>query len=209
MNVTDYSRNVRFQLGLSATDQVLSDEVVLWALNGALQAISTDKDWPWLLTEQTYSTAAADATLSLPTNYTRTVSLTIDNRLVNPSSHIVIDSDDNTNTGRPAVYAVEANDIRVYPTPDAAYAVVHQHYRSEPELILPVDAPLLPDAYSEALVYEAAVKAAIRTNRLDRLQTLRDEAEKFRKRMTDNYVRTNKPGRIRRTKDSIWPAFYV
>ena len=205
MNVSDYSKSVRFQLGLAAADQVLSDEVVLWALNGALRSIATDKDWPWLLADpQTDTTVADTPTFLLPENHTRTSTLKIDGRVIEPATHIAIASSAD-DTGHPAFYAIEANAVRLYPTPDGAYAIVHAYYRSEPELVLVTDSPLLPDAYSEALVYEAAVKAAIRTNRLERLQTLREAASLERKKMVDNYVRASKPGRIRKTRDSIWP----
>lgn len=207
MNVADYRRSIRFNLGLKADDTVLPDDVVLWALNGAASSIATDKDWPWLYTTQDSSTVSGTPTLPLPEGYTRTVYLKVDGRVLEPTTRIsMADADTDTDNGRPGSYSVEANDLRVYPNPDGVYDVSHGFYRSEPELILDTDAPLLPDAYAEWLALEASIKAAIRTNNLSRLQTLREQAAAERKKVIDNYIRANKPGRIRRTRQSIWPS---
>ncbi len=208
MNVAEYRQAVRLQLGLAADDAVIPDSIVLWALNGAVKSIATEKDWPWLYTEEEVFTTDEDATLPLPSDYTRTVFITVDGQQpITPRTHIDL-ARDRTGTGRPWAYVVEANSLRLYPIPDDAYPVVHAFYRSEPELVQETDAPLLPDAYSERLVYEAAIKTAVRTNHTERLQALREEAVDKRKAMTDNYVRMNKPGRILQTKESSWPVIW-
>lgn len=208
MNVSEYRAAVRLQLGLAAADAVIPDEIVLWALNGAAKNIATEKDWPWLYNEETADTTEDDSSLPLSSEYTRTVFVTVDGGTpLEPRSHIDLASD-RTTTGRPWAYTVDANALRLYPVPDDAYPVVHAFYRTEPDLVLETDSPLLPDAYSERLVLEAAIKVAVRTNNTGRLKELREEVVDKRKAMTDNYIRMNKPGRIRRTRESIWSDTY-
>lgn len=205
MLVSEYKTAIRRQLGLSDTDAVVSDAVLLWALNGALQKISTDKDWPWLYTEATVNTVAGDATYALPTGYTRSAFITVDGgNPIEPSTFTGL-AHDRTTTGAPYGYVIEGTDLRLYPTPDSVTPIVHAYYQSEPELTDDGDEPLLPDAYSEWAVLEAAIKVALRTNHLTRLQSLREEAAEVRRGVLDNYRRASAPGRIRRTRPPTWP----
>jgi hypothetical protein len=209
MNVSEYREAVRLAVGLAPQDAVLTDETCLWALNGALSTIATDKDWPWHYTEEAAATVEDQPTIPLPANHTRTVFIVVDeNEPLQTSTHIELSYDRET-TGVPRAYAAEANDIRLWPIPDDAYDVIHAFYRSEPALLADTDTPLLPDAYSERLVLEAAIKVAVRTNNLSRLTTLREALDVVRKSMGDNYVRMNKPGRILRTKESVWQQAVV
>jgi hypothetical protein len=52
MTLPAYRSAVRLQLGVLPNDAVLTNETVDWGINGALRSIATEKDWPWLYTQE-------------------------------------------------------------------------------------------------------------------------------------------------------------
>lgn len=208
MDVADYTVEIRREMGAKDDDPVISDEICLWALNNALKTIATDKDWPWLYTEETFNSAANDSQYDLPAGYTRSAFITFDGGgPIEPSTRIT-HAQDRVTTGVPSSYVIEGTQLRLYPTPRSVAPVVHAYYQAEPALVDPTDEPLLPDAYSNWAVLEAAIEVSIRTNNLSRLQTLRDRAAQVRQGVVDNYRRSNAPGRIRKTRSSTWPPIW-
>lgn len=191
MNLAEYRAEVKDRLGVPALDTSLSNATLDRAINAALKHIATSADWPWLFTTEAI-TLAADATEQLlPPNLVKTVYV----------------KEDGARLTLGQGFESEGNRL-VFEKTNRARTLIHGYIRHEPLLVLDTDAPLLPDAHSDWLVNEAALRIAIRTNNADRIQQLREEAAVARKAALDNVRRTASLPRIRRTKPSIWPRYW-
>ncbi|HEV2126463.1 MAG TPA: hypothetical protein VGW38_27205, partial [Chloroflexota bacterium] len=108
--------------------------------------------------------------------------------------------------GVPSTYApIGGTDLFVSPASATATVLTVGAVRTEPMLVLPTDSPLLPDAYSDWLISEAAVRVAISVNNAERIAHLREEAVVAKRAVIDNARRTAGLPAIRRTRPSIWP----
>lgn len=204
MNVSEYIPEVRDRLQIAADDPVLTDVQILSYLNQALQAISTKKDWPWLY-DEAEATVEHGVLYGLPGNHTKTVFITVNGQELTSAG--VGDLARYRGTfGPPQYYSVIGDFVDLSPSvaENTTYPLVHGFYRTEPTLITSLDAPLLPDQYAEWLITEAAVRAAVRANRSDRVAAYRDEAARLEAGAFDNVRRSGPPPRIKRTRPSIW-----
>ncbi len=65
--------------------------------------------------------------------------------------------------------------IRVAPTADQAYTLIHRYFRYEPVLSADGDTPLVPEVYSQAVIEWAAYQALTQGNSVERAdRALRD-----------------------------------
>ena len=113
--------------------------------------------------EEAYVTVANTATLTLPDDFSRFISLrnTTDDDLLAPIA--LRDFDDSpASSGKPLYYVIVGSQISLYPTPDAAYNLTLRFYRGPTEMENEGDEPDLPEQYHHLLVEFALMRAFAR-----------------------------------------------
>lgn len=203
MNLSQYRVAVKERLGVSTNDGSLPTTWVDGAINGALKHIATTADWPWLFTEEEVTAAAGSGRVFLPPHVTKVLYVASGDGALHLRQ--AVDVVGSITTGIPTAYAPVGNDLFIRPAPDTTTTLRVGAVRTESLLVVDTDAPLLPDAYSEWLISEAAVRVAVSTNNADRLANLREEAAVAKRAALDNARRSAGLPAIRRTKPSVWP----
>lgn len=200
MTLTELIAEVRVRAGYPDTDPQASDADLTKLILEALNAISTERDWPWLETSATLTTADGTAAYSPPAGWVRTRSLQIPGSapLDGAASRHELDSlYPSTSTGQPQSWVVSGDQIRLYPIPDGVYSITHVYYRQETQLSAGSDTPLMPAWAHAAIVHWATSLYHSRT----RNQELADESMKRARdwltRLADNARRSNGPYRVR------------
>lgn len=158
---------VRDRAELDTSSTLTVDALLLRFINRALAQISLEASWPWLRASASVSSVVGTATLTLPTGWLRTHSLTetvTGYPLERRASRVI---DRQPGTGRPEIYAVDGSVLSLAPTPSAVVAYTHRYSRSEPELTAG-NAPLIPEVYSEGVVLWAAARAFNRYKQPDK-----------------------------------------
>lgn len=205
-----YQQAVRRALGLAGTDvTALPQADVLEAVNGALQAISTERDWSWQFASATGVFTPDTQTIAAPTGYTRTYSLSVlyegdERELTQQTSYHDIDSDDET-PAEPLYFSHLGPNLYFWPIPDDAYQYRHFYFKNEPILTADGDVPLLPDQFGRWLIVEAASRLYIRTVSPEKHNELRVEAEEWRQRAHKYDFRNRLPlPEIALSRESVW-----
>jgi len=167
-------------------------------INEAIQAISTERDWPWLDGLDSFNTADGTASYDNPSDWMRTRLITVAGA---PAQRIDIADGDAYSVAFDDWrsyyhYALEGNDITFYPTPTAVLAVKHRYVKQEPMLDDGTDTPLMPSQYHQAIVSYAAARVMERMSD-PRAQTFDSEYERWKKRMLDATARGQQPTRVR------------
>lgn len=112
-----------------------------------------------------YATISADSSLELPADFSRTIDLhdtEEDRRLTKISLRELDDLPDET--GRPSVYAVEKDEILLYPVPDGAYKLALRYWRLPEDMEADGDEPEIPKQHHHRLIPYAMWKAYLREN---------------------------------------------
>lgn len=110
------------------------------------------------------TTVAGTATVALPTRYVQMKSIYVDTdpkvKLQPVSLEQGITLRPTSGTGKPRFFATEGDNLRFFPTPDAAYSIVGIYYASFPGLTSTNTANALltssPDVYLASSMYELA-----------------------------------------------------
>lgn len=110
------------------------------------------------------TTVAGTATAALPTRYVQMKSIYVDTdpkvKLQPVSLEQGITLRPTSGTGKPRFFATEGDNLRFFPTPDAAYSIVGTYYASFPGLTATNTANSLltssPDLYLASSMYEFA-----------------------------------------------------
>lgn len=193
MNLTQLCRALDRKSGV-AMDVSAQTE---W-LNEAVQAISEERDWPWLDGYATFSTVAGTAAYDLPTDWKRTRAVTYDGA---PANRISIVDGDAYDYGfddwRGQVsYSIESSDLIFYPTPQSVVTVKHRYVKQEPLLDNGTDTPLMPSHFHQAIVAYACARVM---DRIDpqRADSFDAEYERWKVRMLDAAARSQQPARVR------------
>lgn len=167
-------------------------------INEAIQAISEERDWPWLDGVDTFNTVANTAAYNFPADWKRTRSVSINDQVAHRIS--IIDGDaynENFDDWRsPYHYALEGNQLVIFPTPLAVMSVKHRYVKQEPMLDDGTDTPLVPSHFHQAVVAYAAARVCDRLGD-DRSAKFDSEYERWRKRMLDATARSQQPHRVR------------
>lgn len=183
--------------GVATTDTRLTQAVRFRAINDALEQISLERDWPWLLTSETITTVANTATSALPTNYLRTdsiVNTTLGTALRRTN---LIDIDTLSYTGIPVLYHSSGLTITLAPTPDAVYSLKHRFHRTEPALTTGASTPLIPQVYGRGVVEYAAMLLLKQVREADMAAIAERDYMAWLKRASDNSNASREPLRIR------------
>ena len=134
----EYLGDIRLAIGTDSDDTSLfPTEQVLWALNAGLRQITTEREWPWLFKIATSTTTLDDDTIDLPADHSRTSYITVDGYDLDEASPRELAGlrADDDGASCPALYAVEANTLRIYPKPTAGLAIEHAYFANEATLV--------------------------------------------------------------------------
>ena len=201
MDLTALWTATRNRVGISSTDARAGDTAVTELIVEALNAIATERDWPWLETSETFSTVNGTATRAVPTGWMRTRTLQVAGSAPMDDSRSREQLDglwsDSTATGQPMFFVVSGDALRMYPTPDAVYSVTHVYYRQETQLSSGSDTPLMP-AWAHAAIAEWASSLLLTRLREDaRAEAAMKRAHGWLDRLQDNARRVTGPVRVR------------
>lgn len=190
MNLGEFRTAVHRRTGVAMDTAALTELV-----NQALAGISAEQDWPWLEREVTFATVDGTAGYTPTSGWSRT-------------KQVVINGDDLEHyagadlswygeVGTPRGFRIVADQLVLYPTPNAVHTVTHRYIASEDLLVDDADTPSLPVAYHPAVVEYASWLAMMRTGDSKRAGMFFASWEGWRERMKDSRRRTLRRHRIR------------
>lgn len=193
MNLGELRTAVNRRTGIAVDATALSELV-----NEAVQAVAEERDWPWMLYSDSFPTQSGTSDYVLPTDWERTVSVTVDGY---PTRQINVADADGWDffEDRPGYYgyAIDGSVLILKPTPTAVATVQHRYVRSEPTLEVDSDEPLIPARFHGAIVNYTAATVCDRYGDAGRADSFRVEYERWFKRMRDATVRSQQPTRVR------------
>lgn len=163
MNLGALRAAVKLRLRLPSNgDPLLGDPTVDACINAALTDISTERDWPWLLTSTTLAFTGAFA--PLPADCTKVRELMIGTTPPIRARHagLVEFLDAEGLSSRYVWNEDQGGRIALTPTPTTTPTATLYYLRSEPILALDATAPLLPAAYHSYLIARASYQCNVR-----------------------------------------------
>ncbi len=190
--------------GYNTADPIIATADINDIIQGALDQISTEYEWPWLYAEGTITTVAGTTDYNVPTRWTRTLWLAYKHLELKYRSHRQMRHviGDTTVTGQPTVFTtVGDTSIRVGRIPDAVYTLDHGYVTSEAVMTSDSDQPALDDAYDDMLVWRVVKGLAIRRGDTDMLQIANIENALWTERARDNVRRTSHTTRVNARRD--------
>ena len=131
--------------------------------------VTAQTDFRELEDSEAYTTVSGTSTLALPSDYQRVYTLTVTNSNntltgLEQTSRSDIDTMPTDSTGKPEKYCIDGSNIKLWPTPDAAYTMTLRHYRDPATLTNASDTPEIPGKYHHLLVSYALWKCYEREN---------------------------------------------
>lgn len=199
MNLPGLIAAVRTRAGLPDGDALAAEPAITEMVNEALAAIATERDWPWLETTRSFTTASDTGTYAAASDWVRTRSLKIADRApLRSVSRAQLDYwyPATNDTDQPRLYSVSAEQLVLRPIPDGAYTVTEVYYRSEPELSGTMT-PLMPAWAHYAIVEWATSLLLERTRDEDRAERAMRRAQDWIKRLQDDARRMTAPVGVR------------
>lgn len=195
-DLTDLISRVREKGGFDADDAGLTDPKLTAFINAALKQVAQEHDWPWLKTSANISAVAGTSEYATPADWMRTDSLVIPDVGIVLENRDIDDLDRIIYRDRPALFAIEAEQVVLKPIPDAAYTIKHRYYRVERTLVSGADVPYMPSTFDEGIV-EFATSLAFRKLRQGDKAVLADQAyQAWLKRTRDIVKRSRRPVRV-------------
>lgn len=192
------------RLNASSNDPFFDPSRVDRTINASNRRLGRVADWPWLMVEDTL-TLPTTGTFDLSTvdYYRHTVLLSYQNRELRARTRAELVDYNLSSDNDPRVYSITGNTLRAAPTPSASLNLTHVYVRDEAPLSGDNDAPLLPPAYTELLVLQAAITLAMSKKEVALMQALKTEYKEALKEAVDEVNRTRTPLRVR-ADESAW-----
>jgi len=106
-----------------------------------------------------------------------------------------------TDTGRPAGFFIELDQIHIVPTPDGVYTIEHVFSSVEDALSADGDTPNLPDRYIDWLVSICLVQVATRIRDMDLYSLADRERRRWSTLAADEQRRSTGTGKIKARRD--------
>lgn len=198
MNLEQLCDAERARLGVPVSDNFYTPPVLIDLTNEALQAISTEFDWPWLDASTTFDTANGTATYTPPADWMRTRGLCIDGfDAMEYRSLIELREWPTSITDVPRYFHVNAEQLTLRPVPGSVNTVTHDYVKIEPALANPTDTPLMPSQFHYVIVAYAVHLAHLRAGDVQRATAALADYQGWLKRMTDNRRRQTGGIRVR------------
>jgi hypothetical protein len=191
--LVDLRRRVRQRMGVPASDDFFTDQVLNDAINEAIGTVETEHNWPWA--ERVEQTTAVNGVLTKSARWSTTRGLFTpagdELRLVSLSDLLSVGGA----TGSPQVYADSGTDILIAPISNAA--LVHVYYEAPVDLVLDTDEPDLPDSMAGAVISKAAELLSAREDDQAARQAHAKDYDKWVQRMLASQRNTTGPLRVR------------
>ncbi len=192
--------------GYNSSDPLLDPTTLTRLVNAALKQLSTEYDWPWLYTEGTISVVVDTTDYAVPSLWTRTKWLFIEEdelKFRSPKQlQRLIGDTTNVLKEQPLYYTIKGDThIRFGPIPDTSYTADHAYFTQEAALVDDGDQPLLDDAYDDFLVMYVVKKLAMRKGKVQDLNVARSEISGWDKRIKDNVRRSSALPMIHHRRD--------
>jgi hypothetical protein len=161
MNLGELRTEVKNRLAIpTAGDGLITDTIVNGTINSALRVITTTRDWPWLLTSSQLAFPANVGYAEIPCEFIRAKELVIDLRRI---CYVEINEFiDQTLVGYPYVFTMIGNQVKLFPVPTTLTLGTMYYYRSEPELTIDTQNPIMPEFLQGWIVSYAAYLCALR-----------------------------------------------
>lgn len=199
MNLADLRRAVYDTTGFPTTDGFITPAVVDGQINAAIRYISLVRPWRWLEATDTTNTTTTSGTASyaVPSDYVATRSVNINGQICRSVGAEEYDASAYADY-RPShyTYVVEGSNLKLYPTPDGAYTIVHRYTKVEPTLADDLKSPLMPSVYHDAIITRASYTTLLRANEPTRAAVYQAQYQDWEKRMIASFEAQN-PKRIR------------
>lgn len=176
-------------------------------LNECNHAIETERNWAWLNATETITTVSGTRLYTPAAGWLRTKSLTAADwgpLKVQSPDELAEWWPTSTDTGTPVFYAEIAGQLALAPTPGGVYTLTHNYFKTEPELSLDADVPLLPNQFRGRLVDMATAEAASRLRVWALQQRFESKDAKWQRRMADDAVRTLGTKSVRVRDNGPW-----
>jgi hypothetical protein len=141
-----------------------SVERITGFINDAYYDICSREPWPFLEKSTSVNTVAANDTLAVPSDFDKVLRMVIDAnaQILEPARLDDVTSRFNgmlTNQALPFLYYFIGDTVKLYPIPDAVYAVTVRYLAVPTELSNNTDTPILPTKHHRAIVLGALVDA--------------------------------------------------
>ncbi len=196
-NLGTLRARVKARVASTPGDSLLTDAQINDFINRALQNFSLEQDWPWQKTVETRVVTVGADSFAVPTGWYRTESIThqdtgwpLERRAPKYLDRVL-------GQGRPEFWApFGAGTILLRYAPDQTYSLTHRYMKLEPTLSADGDAPLVPEAFSQAIVDWAAYQALTLGNSVSRAQAAMVDYIASLKRIRDNNNQGAEPLRI-------------
>ena len=161
-NLLQLRSQVRSRLGVAATDNFVTDDIIDDHVNIAVQTIEAvaANGWPW---QEVRGTAICDAAgeITLPANWSKTRGVVVFNQTIDYMPPLELEFL-RQGTGRPSHYAILNRQMMFGPIPEAGTQVVHYYYKNPTYLSDDADVPEMPERYYPTIVAKAAELMSIR-----------------------------------------------
>lgn len=193
MDLAGFRSAVNRRTGVMFSDAALND-----AVNDALQQLSRERRWPWLLTSGSDTYIAAQTTTTLPATFESMMSVRKGTSFYQP---VTVDETDNYGAflGGIAtrVYSVFDLTLTCKPTPATGDVIAYRYKRLEATLSNDTDTPVLPTAYHQTVVDLAASYILERSGDFVQSERLNRRYEAALKRMIQSALgRVQGPHRV-------------
>jgi hypothetical protein len=190
VNLLEYRTAIERRSGVALDSRALTELV-----NEALQAVSTEYDWPWLTGTRTFTTQPDVTTYPMPFDANRIRYVTVNGDEI--TKRRIIDLD----IGR-CGWTVHGDQLVLSPVPSAATPVLVRYHGTESDLASDTDSPALPPEYDHAVIEFALMRVADRADESNTAAGQR-KAERAQKAY-DGWIRRMRRG-CQRTAGPIAP----
>lgn len=143
---------LRTDVLLQGFEQTRLGSVIDAKLNEGLQRVARRLLIRFEEVDYAISTVASTATYAIPSDLLRVRSV---RDTTTPRQLSVVDVTDMdsyvASSGRPRIYAIDASNLRFYPTPDAVYSMSLRYWKNPATLVNDTDIPGIPADYHDLL----------------------------------------------------------
>ena len=194
------------RLGIPSAGDSLLDSTTLNDIIGfALRDLSSEADWPWLLTTASLSFTGADATA--PTTLVKARELAIGTQPQRARFVPLGEFMDAQASRVECVWTIIGTTVRLTPTPSTAPTATLYFVRGEPTLANDSAEPLCPDAHHQIVLARASYHANTRRNRFEDAARDDNEYQLGVRKMKDAQWVKSGPRRVKAAGSSNWATW--
>lgn len=162
VNLVTMRKLVRDRLGVPATDDFITDDIIDSSINLAIITFDSEHRWPWNETTADLTLTAGTNWYSLPTDWRAMRAVTYLHDVLEPMPAYDLDRFIQGSGGHPRYYAIVNDQIRLEPSPQNNASAKMYYYREPKLLTLDTDTTRCPDEHVMALVAKATQLCATR-----------------------------------------------